>query len=233
MIQPDELSETLAVPQWSPHSGRSSPDGYETLLSSLASIETGLLPGELTVGVTSCLHGDGGSTVALNLAACAAAVTGSRVLLVGANMASPMLHHAFRLKASPGLANLLSGEADLVSCVQPTQAENLLVITAGIAVRRWLRWWGRRKPAELLGELEREFPLIVVDLPPVAESRKSPQLATLLDTVLLVIEAGRTRASDAQHAQDWLMGAGVHVGGVVVNEDRRPVSYRPHGNGRH
>jgi capsular exopolysaccharide synthesis family protein len=172
-----------------------------------------------TLGVTSCAGGEGVSTVAANLAICAAR-GGFRVLLVDANTANPSVARTFHVAPRPGLVDLLSGEAELDECRHATEIESLGVIPAGPAGDADTADLDWSRLAEVVAYLKPEYDLVVFDLPAADELSPCPFVAALLDGVLLVVESERTAGDTALRTKRQLELAGAKLLGVVLNKGR-------------
>jgi Mrp family chromosome partitioning ATPase len=172
------------------------------------------------LGVTSCSRGEGVSTVAWQLAATAAFLARGPVLLVDANLTHPAARRVFDLEGSLGLAEVLLDGAEPVSCVQPSPVQNLSILTAGEANGQ--ASWAYTVPnlAQTLETIKTGFDLVVLDMPPAGESGFALQLATLMDGVLFVVEAGRVRWEVAQRTIEDLRRANVRLLGAVLNKRR-------------
>src|SRR5262245_54860682 len=106
-------------------------DASAYLYQAVAVLE-GLVPEDrFAVGLASCHHGAGTSTLAWHFALTLAASGRQPVCLVEANLRTPVLASALRLRTAPGLRELLAGEADLQVAAQQASRGGLSVITAG------------------------------------------------------------------------------------------------------
>jgi capsular exopolysaccharide synthesis family protein len=171
------------------------------------------------IGVTSCLHGEGVSTVAAHLAATAAAA-GQPILLVDANLDRPALHHVFHLDLSPGLADALRQGARFEELVQPSSRANLSILTAGTAEAGLAAWGDSATLTALVQSLKRAFPFVLFDLPALETGSITTQCAGLLDGLLLVVEAQRVRLDIVQREKELLTQTGVPLIGAVLNKRR-------------
>jgi Mrp family chromosome partitioning ATPase len=79
----------------------------------------------------------------------------------------------------------------------------------------------QRVEAQLL-RLRREFDFVLLDAPPVGNSR-SLTLGTLADGAVLVLKAGRTPRSAVRLAVEELETAGIKVLGTVLNQREYPI----------
>ncbi len=177
------------------------------------------------IGVTSSAAGEGVSTVAINLATVAAQLLGVEVALLDAHAARPSLDRTMGISRSPGLGDYLAGTAPLADCLCGTWLEHLTVLPVGAEHTSEPGPQGLSRVRTLLGELRREFGLIVVDLPPVAETTGYLSLAGSLDGVLLIVPAENADAAQTRRTSQWLRQAGVRVLGAVLNgcpPDGRP-----------
>ncbi|MEQ8790491.1 MAG: CpsD/CapB family tyrosine-protein kinase [Pirellulaceae bacterium] len=191
---------------------------YEALFRQLRFLQGGAAPPR-TVGVTSCKSGEGVSTVAVNLAICGAG-SGCRILLVDANTMSPSLARTLLVAPRPGLADLLSGEAALEECIRPTTTERLSILPAGplSAADRADFDWSRLE--EIIAQVSSDYELVIFDLPPVEALSPCLVVASLLDGVLLVVEAERTGSDAALRSKRQLCAADAKMLGVVLNKGR-------------
>ena len=174
-----------------------------------------------TVGVTSCDSGAGTSTVALNLATAAAQVGQRPVLLLDLSGRGKV---ASRLGISDDsdLRAALASDGLASQCVNASEIPNLFLLGAENEADAQALTLDRRGVNELVRSLEADFGLIVVDLPP-TESSVCFAVAGLLDGVLLITEAERTRRNVAARAQQRLIQAQANVLGVILNKHRQYI----------
>lgn len=193
---------------------------YLTLLRSLSTAGTAESP-ITTLGVTSCYPGEGVSTVAVQLSV-AAAATGMRVLLVDLNWKRPTIHTTFGVQRGPGLSEALANEGRQVAPVQDSQIPNLSLLTVGNFVGDFNLAISLERMAGLIRSLQ-DYDLIVFDLCESAEAGPSLSLSSLLEGVLLVIEAERVRWEVALRVKELLIRSGVNVLGAVLNKRRQRI----------
>ncbi|MBI2824600.1 MAG: CpsD/CapB family tyrosine-protein kinase [Planctomycetia bacterium] len=170
-----------------------------------------------TLGVTSCASGAGATTMAANLAVAAAQIGQEPVLLVDLNIARPALAARFGMSRELGLHEALVEGQPPSDCVKPTPIANLSLLAADRAGDPDALRADRSRINHVLESLERDFGFIVVDLP-ATESSLCFATAGLLDAVLLVMEAERTRLESAVQAKERLLHAQANVLGVILNK---------------
>lgn len=170
-----------------------------------------------TLAVTSSQAREGKSTTAMALARGLVSM-GASVLLIDADMRNPSIHHTLDIPNRRGLSNLLTGNAEFGDVVQPTDVRGLAVITAGKVPPN---------PAELLAGDSLEsaikiaaetFDHVIFDSPPVLGLADAPLIARAVDGTVFVIEAARTRSSQARHALDRLTTVRAHIIGAVLTK---------------
>jgi LCP family protein required for cell wall assembly len=189
---------------------------YETAAAELEARTTGQV-----VLVTSPAPGQSTSRTALNLAA-AATRSGRRAVLVDGDPTQNGLSRFGRTGATPGLAELARGEADLAAASRLWAIADdfrLPFIPAGegdlpVAVGN-----GSEAMADAVDTLTSVADLILIDVPPLGWNTSAQSLATHADgTVLVVTE---TSDPDAIHgATRSLADVGAPVLGYVVNGAR-------------
>ncbi len=192
---------------------------YNTLRDRLLLSSTGSVEPLCLVAVTSSYGGEGVSTVATNLAV-SMSHHGS-VLLVDANIMHPAIHKIFGMNLSPGLAETL--ETGLTA-VGTGAARNLDVLAAGhINGSVPMLYESPKDLSELLARFRSNYRFVVFDLPPVTETSAALRLASLVDGVLLVVEADRSRWESVRKVKRQLLQIKANLLGVVLNKRRFPI----------
>jgi capsular exopolysaccharide synthesis family protein len=168
-----------------------------------------------TIVITSAAPGEGKTITAANLAVTFAR-DGRRVLLVDADLRRPRLHRVFGLSRSPGLADVLSGDASLQ--VYETRIPGLSLLPCGRHTMDPGTLLGNEHMREMLRSLEGHFDRILIDTPPVMAAADAAILGGLVGTVLLVVRAGTTNRDIVQRSLQQLDAVGAHVVGGVLND---------------
>ncbi len=181
--------------------------------------------------VTSPGTGDGKTITALNLALTMAQEFHRRVLLVDADLRKGRLHQLLGLPASPGLSEVLAGEATLEDALVSIPAFHLTVLPAGGPTGLPVEMLGSSEMRRVLDLLRTQYDRIVLDTPPAVSVADVGVLAPMADGVLMVVRAGRTSRPDIDRALREVHSAPVL--GLVLNdvEDAAPAYYdgRPEG----
>ena len=171
------------------------------------------------LGFTSCLAGEGVTTLAMQTAVAAAEAGEAKVLIVDAHVAKPSVHLSLSVAQDPGLVDLLSRDIDPGACIRDSRIENVWVLPAGKCMANPAGVYGAvGRIDELAGMLRRCFDLVVFDLPPVADSDAAIPLLAMLDGVVLVVESERVRGETADRVVRKLERAGVALKGVALNK---------------
>ncbi len=168
--------------------------------------------------ITSCLPGEGKSTLASNLAF-AFAQAGSRVLLIDADLRRPSLFKLSQKTRREGLASALSGSG-AVSWEQPYPAWPDFHLLGG-SEKPALPSEMLASPAmgELLDRCRAEHDIVILDSPPVLPVTDAALLARHCDAALLLARHNRTAPQALQRS---LHALGQGVGhrppvGVILN----------------
>ena len=170
--------------------------------------------------VASSVSGEGASTVATDLALCAAGGEGEEhtdVLLVDTNFRTTSLHEVFGTSGTEGLVDVIRDGGALEEFVRPTGHPHLYLLTCGGVAHDPARLLGSQKMQALLAQLRDRFDLVILDGAPVASYSDTAVLGRYVDGVVLVVRAGKTRYEVAQQSRIALEQAGVPLLGVVLN----------------
>jgi Mrp family chromosome partitioning ATPase len=205
--------------QGAPHTSHA---GYQAMLRALGGTSDSGRRCAKTVGVVGCETAKSRSRVAGNLAIQAASCGADPVLLIDADARRRRVSKRFHLNGSPGWCEIMKGNAIAKTCVQPSKLGNLALLGPGGAKASPLESSQAIETRGPLDDLKGDFGLVVIDLPPAGELNGAT-VANLVDEVVLVVEAERTRIQAAQRARDLLTRAGIRVAGVVLANRREHI----------
>ena len=170
-----------------------------------------------TLMVTSANPLEGKSVTVANLAA-AIAQSGLRVILIDADMRRPTQHQIFQLENEVGLSTVLHrGDVSVADVLQTVSVPNLSVVTSGPMSYSPSELLGSKRMGDLIELLEQYADILLFDTPPVMAVSDAAILASRLDGILLVIDAGHTRRGAAQRSKEALIAVGGHLLGVALN----------------
>ncbi len=152
--------------------------------------------------VTSALAGEGKSFTAVNLAMSIAAEMDNTVMLVDADVARPSLLRMLNLPPSPGLLDVLKGEADMSSVLLRTSIEKLTLLPSGTPHPRSTELLASDAMRLLLDDIAKRYPdrIIIFDSPPLLLTTEARVLATQMGQVVMVVQAEKTLRADVQRA---------------------------------
>jgi capsular exopolysaccharide synthesis family protein len=213
--QPDHLI-TVADPR-SPVS-----EAYRTLRTNLdfSSLDKPIK----TMLVTSAGPEEGKSTVLANLAV-TTAQAGRRVILVDCDLRRPTLHNIFNLKNDVGLTTMVVDDAAMESPpLRDTGVEGLQLVSSGPLPPNPSELLGSRRMEEIIAALLERADVVLFDAPPVVAVTDAAVLATKVDGVLLVVNAGGTKRDYARTAKARLEKVNANLLGAVLNNVRFDVS---------
>ena len=169
------------------------------------------------LSVSSPSPQEGKSTVAIALAV-TMAQSGSKTLLVDADMRRPRLHKTFNLSNDRGLSSLIIGEGDLKDVVQSTSQERLEVLSCGPIPPNPAELLHAPGFRTLLEELHKTYDRVIFDAPPVNPVSDPMVLATMVDGVVVVASANQTREPALAMALRRLNEVKAPIAGLVLNK---------------
>jgi len=168
-----------------------------------------------TLLVTSPTMSEGKSFVVANLAI-VFAQAGLRTVVIDGDLRRSRQHRIFEIHPKDGVVgSLLDGSTD--GRLQATEVEGLILLPAGSRPPNPAELLGSARMRELLHQLAGEADVVLVDCPPVLPVADTMALASEVDGVLVVAEAGVTRRPALQQAVESLQQVGARVIGVVLN----------------
>ncbi len=173
-----------------------------------------------TLLVASSAKGEGNSTICVNFAASLARSEKSDILLLDANFRNPALGSLFGVGHSPGISNILAGEADLVSCLRKVLPPRLYLLPAGDLPANPAIILGTDKFDQLMQSLRERFVHVIIDSPPALAYPDAILLSQKVDGVVLVVRVHGTRREVIKRAIAKFNEAGANLLGTVLNRRR-------------
>ncbi len=195
-----------------PHSPRA--EAFRRLRTNLQFLD--IVDDLTSIVVTSSLPTEGKSTVAVNLAI-ALADTGSRVVLVDADLRRPSVAEYLGIEGRVGLTTVLIGQAGLEDVVQPWGGGSLHVLPSGRVPPNPAELVGSRAMSWVVGELGKRYDVVVIDTPPLLPVTDAAVLARVTDGALVVAGANRLHRHELRDSLASLEAVGARVLGLVVN----------------
>jgi capsular exopolysaccharide synthesis family protein len=173
--------------------------------------------GAKTILITSCVPGEGKTTITSNLAA-AFAQHSKRVIIVEADMRRPRMTHVMEVPSDLGLSNVLTATATMEQAIiRGFQLPTLDILPAGPQPPNPSELLGSRAFLELLDKLRSEYDLVLLDSPPALLVADPVSMASLTDAVVWVSRAGVVTRPYLSRANGLIDRNRMPVIGFVIN----------------
>ena len=181
----------------------------EAIRSVVASLQlAGSSPGtSKVVLISSSVPGEGKTTLAVSLAAYVASL-GRRVLLVDLDFRHSSIQRELGGKPDVGVLDLLLHERTPAEVIQHLPDLRLHYLPVSRRPADPFALFASNQMRQLLGELRKDYDVIVIDGPPLLVITEARLLASMVDKVLFVVKWGSTRREMAQNAVGLLRNPG-------------------------
>ncbi len=228
---PEEIRRFLGLPtlgvvtRLAQHSGRAGATGTSPGGEMFRTLRTNLRFSHVdaprrVVLVTSAGPAEGKSTVIANLGRSLAA-SGRRTLLIDTDLRKPSLHRAFEVGRTPGLVDVLAGDASVTDALRTTETDGLALLTCGPRPANPAELIESRKLQELVAQLRESFDYVLLDSPPSGGLIDASLLSVLADGVIFVVEPRRFDSRILRGALRQLERGGARIYGAVLNKAER------------
>ena len=165
---------------------------------------------------TSATHGEGKTTAVMNTALLFARME-ANVLIIDADLRRPRCHEVLHLDTGPGLTELLTRPRELPDLIRQTPIAGLFLLGSGSMPPNPAELLGSQKMRDILAAARERFDYILIDAPPVIPVSDAMLLSTMVDGVVLVVNAQATSKQLVWEAYMRLIYARAGVLGVVLN----------------
>jgi capsular exopolysaccharide synthesis family protein len=187
-----------------------------------------------TLMVTSAEPRDGKSTIVYNLAR-SLAMADHRVVVVDADLHTPVLHEFNRVSNDKGLRDILRHGVEYPAVIKKTRLPSLKLITAGPRPSHPEDSLGSYRMALLLRQLKNDFDIILIDTPSILSTADASVLSPLVDGVVLVVCSNYSRIRALKISKEQLAIVNANLVGIVVNraQDNLPADTNYYRRMRH
>lgn len=170
------------------------------------------------VGFTNAQPGHDSATLLCELAKLAALRLNKRVLVVAPGPAS-RVNRVFSVTGTQGWESVVSGDLPVQEVVHAT-GDGLSVTQLTVSEAALPAVLSAPAFKDSLARLRNEFDLVLFDTPPLGHPADLVMLASALDGVVIVVEAGKSRRPAVRYGVEQIVAQGGRVLGVVLNRRR-------------
>ncbi len=142
---------------------------------------------------TSAVSGEGKTTNAINCALSLCQDFHLSVCLADFDLRNPKLSDYFPSNGSLGVVDILRGQAEVESVIQPTPLNGLSIVTSYGVGRQSLPLLNSARLGRLISELRARFDFVIFDSPPILPLADTVTLSKSVSAIVLIVEAGKTR----------------------------------------
>jgi capsular exopolysaccharide synthesis family protein len=148
-----------------------------------------------SVLVSSCMPGEGRTTVALNLSAIIAKGPDDCAILIDADLRRQGLTSLLGLRNAPGLSDILEERASVDEVIVETEIDGLDILPGGFNPGNPSELLGSRRMRNAVEQLKqrRGSPYIIIDSTPMISTAEVNALSQMVDGIVVVIMADKTR----------------------------------------
>jgi tyrosine-protein kinase Etk/Wzc len=191
-------------------------EAYRTLRTNIISRRR--TENAISIMVTSPGPQEGKSTTISNIAI-TLAQTGSKVILIDADLRKPVLHDNFNLKKEIGLSDFYdeNSKYQLNDLIKKSAVKNLSIITSGYVPPNPSEMLASKKTEELISKLKEKFEFVVFDTPPIIAVTDAMILAKKVEQKFFVVRVDKTERGVIKRALEMMENVNVNVDGVIVN----------------
>jgi polysaccharide biosynthesis transport protein len=168
------------------------------------------------LGITSAASGEGKSTHALALAR-TAALAGEKVVLIDADLRRSGVTRLLNQDFCFTLSDFLQDQCTANDVIALEERSGVHFVPSNPCDLAWTIQDVQRF-ANFIDYLKARFTIVLIDLPPIVGLAETIRLATVTDSITLVIRWGRTERQFVQFALDALRDAGVSTAAVILND---------------
>jgi len=169
------------------------------------------------ITISSSMPGEGKTFAAINLAS-AYSLAGKKTLLVGFDLRRPTLNKSFEVQDVDGITSYLIGRTTLDKIIVETNFDNLYIIPSGPIPPNPGELSASEQLKDMVAELREKFDYIIVDSAPIGIVSDIYPLATMSDSLLMIVRNGHTKKNILAETLSEIRELGIQHLSILVND---------------
>ena len=169
------------------------------------------------IAITSAVPSEGKTTTIANLAE-SLANNGAKVLAIDADLRKPTLHAHFRVSKTPGLSDMIVGNAAASKAIRSTRINGLSVLPCGYIPPNPAELLGSAMMQQIMEAVRSRFDWVLLDTPPILAMADAAVVSPMVEGVVLVIGAETSKKPQVERAIEQVQSIGGKIVGVVLNK---------------
>ncbi|RLD61187.1 MAG: hypothetical protein DRJ05_03140, partial [Bacteroidetes bacterium] len=138
--------------------------------------------------ITSATPGEG-KTTTVQFIGSTFAQSGSKTLLIDADLYNPKLANLFKIKSKIGLSDFFTGNLDINEIILNTDTANLSIIPSGLIPPNPSEIIGSQKMKDLIETVKKDFDIVIIDSPTVSAALEVAALGGFVDGIGFIVKA--------------------------------------------
>lgn len=188
----------------------------------IRSVRTGLMLSSVdkppkSILVTSSIPGEGKTSTALSIAI-TAAKSGQRVCVLDCDLRNSSLHGYLDVPNQRGLADYLSGQAELEDVIEIHPSSTMHYVTAGSRAPNPTDMLSSDEMRQLIVRLGEMYDMVVFDTPPLMAVSDALVLMRDVDRTLFLVRWEKTRRETVIAGIKQALEAGANLAGTVLTQ---------------
>jgi len=167
--------------------------------------------------VTSSISGEGKTFTTINLAS-VFAMSGKKTLIVGADMRRPKIYQDFKRNNDQGLSTYLSGISEFDQVVQPTEIENLFLVSGGPVPPNPSELLLTNKFEEFIKKSLEVFDFVLIDTPPLALVTDAFVISKFVDHTVFVMRQNYSPKEFVRSIDDYYNSGKIKNISILLND---------------
>ena len=198
------------------------PEGFLRELGILRNALDSLFKGrdKRSILFTSAQAGEGSTTLATSFSRFLAFEGIEKILVCEMNARRPAFQDVFAINGDAGVTDYFSRRRDLASLLQSTGAGQMDILQVGQRDPSVIQLNLNQVFPQLRAEIHQQYSTLIIDAPPVISCPETPPMTALVDGVVLIVQAGKTKREIVQRAVASIESAGGQVLGIVLNRKK-------------
>lgn len=167
--------------------------------------------------VSSSISGEGKTFTTINLAS-VFALSGKRTLIVGADMRRPKIFEDFNRDNNVGLSTFLSGISEFDQVIQPTDIDNLFLISGGPVPPNPSELLLTDRFESFIKQAINQFDFVIIDTPPLALVTDAFVISKFVDHTVFVLRQNYSPKAFIRSIDEYYQSGKLKNMSILLND---------------